>query len=674
MALMSSFHRAAWRRVGQGRVPLLVRFGALSFVLIVVLGVIVGARLRTIIEHRTMTNTRQITVSTLNFVAQQEFSDISAQQSGSVQIKALQTSVGALMASHQIVGLDAWIPPGLLVFSNESTTVGGTTQPSAALTAAWQGHEGSELLLHGSDEAATPHEQRLLRKYGDLMEIYIPIRVTSNPPITVAAEAFVPMAPVQGQIRADTHSMVLLLAGGLLVLYLGLFRLVASASRRLRRQSDENRHLALHDTLTGLPNRALLRDRTDQAVLSCHRTGRHVTLMLLDLDRFKEINDTLGHHHGDSVLARIGERLQHVLRDGDTVARLGGDEFAVLIPDLPSSGAALHVGEKILAALDEPFDVDGVSLTVGASIGIAHAPEHGDGFDELLQHADVAMYGAKAAHTGVNVYAAGTDAYSRSRLALLGELRAAIDDPAQLVLYYQPKVETSGLAVTGVEALVRWEHPVHGLTNPGEFIPAAEHTGLIKPLTIRILNMAMEQAAAWRADGLHVPVAVNVSARCLLDLDFPTQVAAILAAHGVPAGLLELEITESSIMTDPDRALEVLTALGAMGVSLSIDDFGTGYSSMAYLKRLPIDRIKIDRSFVTSMDSDPSDLAIVKASVELARNLNLGVVAEGVETEQVRVELQAAGCDTIQGFLVSRPCPPDVLRPWLEEHVAVPAT
>jgi len=674
MRFVSLAPRRAWTPLRHGRVPLLVRFGALSLVLIVVLGVVIGARLRTIIEHRNLTNTRQITTTALKFVAQEQFSDVAAQQTDSAQIQALQESVTALMASRQIVGLDAWLSPGVAVFSDTPNAVGEVHPKSAVLTAALNGHEGSELLLRSAAKSATPHEQKLLREYGDLMQIYIPIHVAATPPVTVVAEAYVPMAPVEAQISADTHSMVLLLAGALLVLYLGLFRLVASASRRLRRQSAENRHLAQHDTLTGLPNRALLRDRTDQAVLASRRSGRYVTLMLLDLDRFKEINDALGHHHGDSVLTNVGRRLQELLREGDTVARLGGDEFAVLIPDLPSELAALQVGGKILSALDEPFDVDGVSLTIGASIGIAHAPEHGSGFDELLQHADIAMYTAKATHTGVSVYAAGTDAHSRGRLTLLGELRAAIEDSTQLVLHYQPKVETDGLAVTGVEALVRWQHPEHGLVPPGEFIPAAEHTGLIKPLTMRILNLALEQSAAWLAEGLRVPIAVNVSARCLLDLDLPNQVRRILDAHRVPAELLELEITESSIMTDPDRVLEVLTGLAAMGVSLSIDDFGTGYSSMAYLKRLPIQRIKIDRSFVTSMDSDPSDHAIVRASVELARNLNLDVVAEGVETEQVRLELQAAGCDTIQGFLVSRPCPAAELRPWLDQHIRTTAS
>ena len=430
---------------------------------------------------------------------------------------------------------------------------------------------------------------------------------------------------------------------------LGVFwAIVVGYQRRTERQAAENQHQALHDGLTGLPNRTLLRDRTHQAIRPADRERSPAALLLIDLDRFKEVNDTLGHHYGDQLLIQVGQRLQAALRQVDTVARLGGDEFAILLPRIVSAEGAVAVANKLQAVLEEPFELEGQNLDVEASIGLALYPDHGNDPDELLQRADIAMYVAKDTHAGFVLFDPKLDQHSPRRLALLGELRRAIDQ-GQLVLHYQPKVDAHTGALLGVEALVRWQHPDHGLVHPADFIPLAERTGLIGPLTHYVLNAALHQCQAWRQAGHELAVAVNVSARRLLDLAFPDEVDALLAHWQLPARLLVVEITESTIMANPQHAMEVLRRLNEMGVQLAIDDFGTGYSSMAYLKSLPVHELKVDRSFVSHMTSNGRDAVIVRSTVDLGRNLGLRVVAEGVEDGQTLQELDDLGCDAIQG-------------------------
>ncbi|HEX6675360.1 MAG TPA: EAL domain-containing protein [Actinomycetes bacterium] len=446
---------------------------------------------------------------------------------------------------------------------------------------------------------------------------------------------------------------------------LGVFwAIMVGYQRRTEQQAAENQHLALHDALTGLPNRTLLRDRIGQAIRQADRDLTPTALLLIDLDRFKEVNDTLGHHYGDQLLVQVGQRLRAALREVDTVARLGGDEFAVLLPRLATDDGAVKVATKLQAVLEESFVVEGLALDVEASIGMAVYPDHAGEPDELLQRADIAMYVAKDTHAGFVLFDPSLDRHSPRRLALLGELRRAIEQ-GQLVLHYQPKVDAHSGAVLGVEALVRWQHPEHGLIPPAEFIPLAERTGLITPLTHYVLDAALHQCRDWRRAGHELAVAVNVSARRLLDLAFPDEVAATLATWGVPPELLIVEITESTLMADPTHALEVLGRLNDMGVQVAIDDFGTGYSSMAYLKSLPVHELKVDRSFVSQMTSSTRDAVIVRSTVDLGRNLGLRVVAEGVEDPATRDELDALGCDAIQGFYVCRPVPPDELLRWL---------
>jgi diguanylate cyclase (GGDEF)-like protein len=453
---------------------------------------------------------------------------------------------------------------------------------------------------------------------------------------------------------------------GLLV---GCWLLLLGYQQRAHRQAAENEHLALHDALTGLPNRTLLRDRLGQAIRQADRELVPAALLLIDLDRFKEVNDTLGHHYGDQLLVQVGERLRTALRQADTVARLGGDEFAVLLPRMETGEGAVVVAKKLQAALHEPFPLDGLSLDVEASIGLAVYPEHGNDPDELLQRADIAMYVAKETHAGFVLFDPKQDQHSPTRLVLLGELRRALDEQ-QLVLHYQPKIDAHIGQVLGVEALVRWQHPDQGLIPPAEFIPLAERTGLIGPLTHYVLDSALRQCQQWRQAGHELAVAVNVSARRLLDLEFPDEVVALLATWQVPARLLMVEITESTIMADPDRALEILGRLNGMGVEVAIDDFGTGYSSMAYLKTLPVHELKIDRSFVVQMTSDSRDAVIVQSTIDLGRNLGLRVVAEGVEDSLTLQHLDLLGCHAVQGYYISRPVPPNDLLSWLERQQA----
>ena len=426
-------------------------------------------------------------------------------------------------------------------------------------------------------------------------------------------------------------------------------------------------HQALHDGLTGLPNRAYFRDRADHAVSKARHDGTRVALMLVDLDRFKEVNDTLGHHMGDKLLRELGPRLQAAIGDGDLVARLGGDEFGVLLTGVGDDLEVCERAAAILRTICEPVIVSDLSLEIGASIGIAFYPDHGAHADTLIQRADVAMYVAKGLGDRWSVYSSSLDQHSPMRLALVSELRHAIDK-GELCLHYQPKVSVSTGKSAGVEALVRWNHPVHGLIQPGDFISVAEQTGLIRNLTEFVLDEALAQLVRWQFEGLDLTVAVNVSARVLHDTDFPALVALMLTDHDVPGRRLVLELTESMIMADPERSIRALAELRALGVELSVDDYGTGHSSLAYLKRLPINEIKIDKSFITHMADDTNDDLITGSTIDLGRRLGLRVVAEGVESNEALVRLRHLGCDLAQGYYFTRPLPADKLQPWLDRN------
>lgn len=431
-----------------------------------------------------------------------------------------------------------------------------------------------------------------------------------------------------------------------------------------RAQTEQLEYQALHDSLTDLPNRTLLNDRLHQAILTAQREGRQVALLIMDLNRFKDVNDTFGHHLGDSLLKQVGPRIMAQLRESDTVARLGGDEFAVVLPTADDESGALLAARRILKALEEPFEIEDQRLEVGGSIGIAITPQHGLDPATLMRRADIAMYHAKRTRSGYAIYDSANDQHSAARLTLMGELRDAIQG-GELVLHFQPQVDLRTNELAGVEGLVRWKHPQHGLMPPDHFLALGEETGLIVELSKWAVGAALGQARTWTGRGKAVPVAVNLSAQNLADPNLPVIIGTILEVTASPASALKLEVTETALMADPAVSAENLARLREMGVRISVDDFGTGYSSLAYLKQLPVDELKIDRSFVIGLQRGTEGMAIVRSAIDLGHSLNLIVVAEGVETKEAWEILSELGCDLAQGYLLTRPLPARQLARWI---------
>ncbi|MGD8783793.1 MAG: EAL domain-containing protein, partial [Thioalkalispiraceae bacterium] len=426
-------------------------------------------------------------------------------------------------------------------------------------------------------------------------------------------------------------------------------------------------HIAMHDSLTSLPNRALLMDRLNQSILNTQRRKRSLALLMLDLDRFKEINDTLGHQTGDALLQQVGVRLRNVLRDSDTVARLGGDEFAVLLSNVNETNA-LRIAAAIHEQLEKVYDVYEHSLYVGASIGVAIFPQHGETAQTLLQHADVAMYGAKRSNSNIMLYDREQDEHSLTQLSVLSDLRGAIENE-EFVLQYQPKLTIEDSQIYGAEALIRWQHPKHGLIMPDEFIPAAEQTGLIKRISNWVLDTAIRDCQRLHQKGHKVNFSVNLSVWDIQDPNINLNITEKLEKWGLSAKYITLEITERVMMAEPERARQVLKNLAAMGLNVVIDDFGTGFSSLVYLKQLPVSMLKIDKSFVVDMMRDESDAAIVHSIIDLAHNLGLQVVAEGVESDQTWSWLKTWNCDHAQGFYISEPLSIADFEKYVESYV-----
>ena len=474
----------------------------------------------------------------------------------------------------------------------------------------------------------------------------------------------------QLQVSALRRTQVRLLIGTSVGFAVGLtlvgmiLQLVLSHQRRLVEQAAASRHMALHDPLTGLPNRTLFGQRLQAALAGVTAAGGHqVALMVIDLNGFKAVNDTLGHHAGDVVLLESGRRLTAGVGADGLVARLGGDEFAVLLPRVAGIAAAAELAERLVAELRRDFVLDEGPAAISGSLGIALGPLHGAG-DELFRHADAAMYRAKAIGGGVAVYDAAEDAESPDRMQLFADLRALLDsgDPdGQLRLHYQPKVRLGDAVVTSVEALVRWQHPERGLLPPATFLPVAESRGLEVRLTDHLLGLAVRQAARWRAAGHAYQVAVNVSPGCLIDPGFVARVLSAVAGAGLPPRLLCLELTETSIMADPDRAVGALHEIREQGVTVSVDDFGTGFSSLAQLRRVPADELKIDRTFVRDLTPGTPDAVMVRSAIDLGHNLGLSMVAEGVEDEAALLRLREMACEYAQGYALSHPVPADLL-------------
>jgi diguanylate cyclase (GGDEF)-like protein len=456
-------------------------------------------------------------------------------------------------------------------------------------------------------------------------------------------------------MAADSAWLVLLFAFPLAAIYM-------NAAMSVQRE-----HQAFHDELTGLSNRKLLIRQTSEALAAAARSGTKVGFLVLDLDRFKEVNDTLGHPVGDRLLRIVAYRLLHGVRPGDLVARLGGDEFAVLLPSVREVGAAGEVAARLRAGVGEPIQLEGMSFDIEASVGIALYPDDATGCELLMQHADVAMYLAKERRSGVERYVADSDRNSPARLALLGDLRRGMD-AGELELLFQPKVVLESGQTSGMEALVRWRHPVRGLMAPEEFIPLVEQSHLMRDLTFQVVNRTLAQAAVWQQEGLPVQVSLNVAARDLLDAGLAETIGRGLERYDLPPGTLLLEINERVLTSEPAHAITVAAALTALGVALSLDDFGTGSSSLVRLKRLPVSEVKIHSSFIARLGDSADDEAIVQSIVDLVRALGIDSVAEGVESEQIATTLRVMGCQAAQGWYFSRPLTAASATAWLAEH------
>jgi diguanylate cyclase (GGDEF)-like protein len=578
------------------------------------------------------------------------------------EIAELDDSLAEGSTGNTIARVKIWSGDGTIVYSDDPSLIGKKFPMEPDLRDALHGETSSD--ISDLNEAENVAE----KKFGQLLEVYIPLRFNQEKPAG-AFELYLPYGPIARGIASDTRRLWAVTLGGLILLYLLLFRIVYGASKRidaqkrsLKERAQENERLAMTDQLTGLPNRTAFTRRLEELIAAPGSLSTQVNVVLMDLDRFKDVNDTLGHDVGDQLLTEVGARLAGMTGDGEPPARLGGDEFAILVPG--ERRAAKEVARRMVAQFVEPFRVDGMAVEVAPSIGVANYPRDGDAGHVILRRADIAMYKAKESTSRVEFYSPDIDHYTPDRLQLATELRRAIDQ-SQLVLHCQPKVDLATETVAGVEALVRWQHPTRGLMFPDEFIPLAERTGIIRPLTTWVLNEALRVCRRALDRGMRLPIAVNLSAKNLQDDRFVREVRALLAANRVEPELLVLEVTESSMVEEASHVQASLHALRDMGVLLSIDDFGTGYSSLAYLQRLPVGELKIDRSFVRRLGESAGSVPIVRAAVDLGRALDLLVVAEGVETESAAGILRTLGCQSAQGFHFASPMPEEDLFAWL---------
>ncbi len=565
------------------------------------------------------------------------------------QRTALNRLVERTVGEHHVLRMRLRDTQGHVVYSDDGS--GFKQKPEDAALDAAHGEIFADLTRLNSDSNDTgPAGPKTV-------EVYLPLTAGSPEHVVGVLEVYLPYAPIALDVNAGLHTLYRDLLLGLGALYVALFLISVSVSRRLRQQVKENKFLAEHDPLTELPNRSLFHQRAEEAVVHAVRSDTRAAIAIVDLDRFKEVNDTLGHDSGDELLTLLAQRLADHTRPQDAVARLGGDEFGVILSEV---GDAEDVLRRLRDIIEHEVEVSGLPLSVESSIGYVLSPDDGIDVDDLLQHADVAMYLAKAQHSGVVRYDAEHDHYDAANLGLIADLRRAID-AGELVMHYQPKATLQDGHVGAVEALVRWQHPTLGLLYPDRFIPMCEQTDLIDRLTTWVMRTALTDIR----DLGDVAVSVNVSARTLGRTRFASQVIDVLADLGVPPERLIIEITETALLTDPPRAAAVLAQLDAIGVRVSLDDFGIGQTSLGYLSSLPVHELKIDKSFVIDMLANPAHAAIVRSIVDLGHNLSLQVVGEGVETDAVFATLREAGCDLAQGFLLARPMPADQLRRWL---------
>ena len=625
---------------------------------VLILAVVLAMQIRSDVRHDTTENAVRAAKTAVADPLGAEFAGASAPRP--VMAQEEQRALDELVArARESVAFDRVIvrdESGRIVFSDDHRLIGKKVGSTKDLKVALSGRTVYHPLTRAERPPFSPETSALV--------VWSAPSSSSDAP-QAAIETWIPTAPIDAAVADRAGAVYTALAGVMIVLWIALIYAADRATGRLLRLFHSREEQALSDPLTGLPNRTKFQDD----LVECMTGGRKPagSVILMDLDRFKDVNDTLGHHNGDLLLERVASRLKTVASAGATVARLGGDEFAILLPGVNDRQAVTPVARRILKILEEPVVVGGLALQVEGSLGIAMFPENGSTPEAILRAADVAMYIAKEQRSGHEFYdpALHEHRHDAGRLALIGELRRAMDE-AELVLHYQPKINVRTGAAAGFEALARWHHPERGLLSPDEFIPLAERSNLLRQVTLYLIDSALRQCSEWHEKGYRVTVAVNLSMQNLLDLRLPTDVGQLLDSWRLPKGSLELEVTESTIMADHRRAQTILSRLSKMGVRIAIDDFGTGYSSLAYLQDLAVTAIKIDKSFVMSMDSDASKATIVESTIELGHNLDLEVVAEGVESIEAYERLADLGCDYAQGYFLSRPLSPDRAAIWLD--------
>lgn len=632
-------------------------YAAVTFVPVVVLGIVLAISFRSDANQRGLAEGRSEAALIAQTAVEPRLdgrplsAGLSRAETGDMQ-----RLVARAVGTHDVLRLRLRDLTGAVVFSDDHSGLGdGDDDDDDAVTAA-----------HGTVVA---HLTRLNSDSNDRgargvtsVEVYRPLNAGSPTHQVGVLEIYLPYAPIARDVDGGLHRLYLELGLGLVGLYLLLFSITASVSRRLRREAAINAFMAQHDTLTELPNRIQFLSRAKAGLARSAASGQPLAIAIIDLDRFKDINDTLGHHSGDQLLTELAHRISLNMRSGDTVARLGGNEFGLILCDVPDPERALFRLRNVISA---DVEVRGLSLAVTPSIGFELLTDPESDVDTLLQHAEAAMYVAKQNHSGVVGYVPELDHFDPTNLSLVGELRRGIH-AGELVLHYQPQSVIARNEVEGVEALVRWQHPSRGLLPPDRFLALAEQTDLIDRLTDWVLRVALTEIRGLREAGADLTVAVNISARNIASPGFAQRVIEALRDAGVAAGRLIVEVTETALLIDPERAAGVLAELADAGIRISLDDFGRGQTSLGYLSALPVDELKIDRSLITDMPENAAHAAIVRSMIELGHNLSMRVVAEGVETEDVLIGLGEYGCDLAQGYLLARPMAVEQLQQWLK--------
>jgi diguanylate cyclase (GGDEF)-like protein len=653
------------RRLGSGA-RLFVAFAVLSLLPVLVLGGVLAMQFRVEVQQRGRVEgqTQGEMMSRLLSATVLEGHSLAAPMDDVEKIQ-LRGFAATEIRAERIARLRLRAPDGIVVYSNDGQIEAQTADEGVTALGPREAAAGRTVVELTTLNSAPGSVQGPGQ---DVVEVYTPIFSGTDHSVIGVLEAYLPYGPIQQEMTRGLNRLYWTLAAGLGLLYLVLATLAWVTTRRLGRQAKLFEHLALHDPLTNLPNRARFSERISAAIIAAKKNGGGA-VVLLDVDKFRGVNDTLGHDNGDALLTCLAERLVQTVGDEDTVARLGGDEFGLVLEGVRTQFQAAAVLARIQAAVEQEVDLAGLSVSVEASMGVVFVPRDGETADLALQHADVALEVAKRTHAGISFYEAEQNDYNAEKLALVAELRRALERD-ELVLHYQPQIRQPDGEVIAVEALVRWQHPTRGLLYPDAFVPAAELTGLIEPMTRWILDAAIAQLGAWQDVAPDLMVAVNISARSLQRPDFPELVLDALARARCPHNRVILEITETALVTDAPVAAKVLARLEAANIKLSLDDFGQGYTSLSQLPNLPISELKIDKAFVMKMLRSNSDAAIVRSVIELAHNLGMRVVAEGVEDAQTLDALRDLNCDVTQGYLFSKPLPPDKLVPWMLRHSA----